>query len=147
MIPTEADGYTTELVEGQEDLPRGWVSYDYAIREPAPMLTYSKTAKVPTSIGFVLYPWKDQAPNIQVEQPQAGVIKVKSDDWTDWIIFSDEDSKTVGNIESDGKAIYLRINNDETVIHSFAADASYVKYNGQRVAESPARPKVDSITK
>ncbi len=47
------------LAEGDLEPPQGWVSADYGVRTPAPMLTYSAVAALPARILTLLLPVRD----------------------------------------------------------------------------------------
>jgi hypothetical protein len=48
-----------EVIEGADRPIRGWVSVDYGQRQPAPLLTYSASTRLPLRIVTLLYPVAD----------------------------------------------------------------------------------------
>lgn len=47
------------LREGEEEPRQGWVSPDYGVRTPAPLLVYSAVALLPVRVVTLLLPWHD----------------------------------------------------------------------------------------
>jgi hypothetical protein len=47
------------VLEGEMDPPQGWLSSDYGVHEPAPVLLYSAVARLPMRIVTVLVPTDD----------------------------------------------------------------------------------------
>jgi hypothetical protein len=47
---------TAAIAEGELEPPRGWISRDYGVRTPAPMLLYSMVGSIPVRIVTVLWP-------------------------------------------------------------------------------------------
>jgi hypothetical protein len=84
---------TSDLVEAQLEPIQGWVSPDYGQRDPAPMLTYSATARFPLRVVTLVFP----VDNALVVSPVVVTslahrrIDVVFDDRTDTIRISDDD--------------------------------------------------------
>ena len=142
MIPADCENLIANIQEGQEDPPRGWVSYDYAIKEPAPMITYSKKAQAPVDFTFLLQPFKGDAPHINVSRLERSVVRIESDQWIDLVIFGDGQIKYPQNIEHDGEMLYLRLDKNLKPKHCFAVQTSIVKYNEKVVYKSDNKCKM-----
>jgi len=61
-----------DIVEGQQSPIQGWVSDDYGRRCPAPLLTYSATARLPFRIATLIHPADGATP------PEVSVISEAS---------------------------------------------------------------------
>jgi hypothetical protein len=55
-VPLKADVH-----EGELEPPRGWVSPDYGVRRPAPLVRYATVTRVPLRIVTLLFPTEDLA--------------------------------------------------------------------------------------
>ena len=58
------------LVEGETEPPQGWVSFQSGVKEPAPVVTYSRSAAAPATFATLLIPlWPDadETPQVTIE--------------------------------------------------------------------------------
>ena len=139
MIPGNPDGLEILVAEGQEEPPRGWVSYDYAVKMPAPMLTYRKNGKAPANFTFVLQPWKDLAPKCEVSMLQPNVVKIKTETHTDMVVFADQTHGLPKDIECDGDVLALRFATDGSLKKCYAVQASRINYQNKVLFESDVK--------
>lgn len=64
--PAFTDGLTSKQYHGSEDPIQGWVSYDYAVKVPAPVLQYSKRGEQGATLATLPVPFKGEAPDAMV---------------------------------------------------------------------------------
>jgi hypothetical protein len=69
LRPFAAAPLKAEVHEGELDPPRGWVSPDYGVRHPAPLVRYTTVTRLPLRIVTLLYPTEDV-----LAEPPAAVL-------------------------------------------------------------------------
>lgn len=84
-----------EVVEGEISPIRGWVSSNYGLREPAPLLIYSAVTRLPLRIVTLLFPVEDPSsgfPDVRVldgEGPDPAGLVLEGG--REWICFGEPD--------------------------------------------------------
>jgi hypothetical protein len=97
-----------QVVEGTENPIQGWVSYDYAVKHPAPVLIYKKTAAMPARFTTVLVPFKSRQLNISIRWVDKDVLEIRQNDQSDLVLLNDDKNKNFDGLEFDGKMLFAR---------------------------------------
>ena len=130
--------------KGSADPMQGWVSYDYAVKVEASALQYSKTDHQGTTLATLLVPFQDKVPDVTVKVINKTQYEITCNDATFIIVLGDGTLQTVGDFEFDGDMLSAEFDQNGEMIECFAAKASLIKYQGQKLLDSMVRHKIDS---
>ncbi|TWU36471.1 Heparin-sulfate lyase precursor [Novipirellula aureliae] len=140
--PVRTDGLSLTHHRGSEDPIQGWVSYDYAVKVPAPALQYRRTAGQ-TTLATLLVPF--QAGDVEVTAKSVGEnhFEVANRHSTFVILLGDGTPQTIGDFEFDAEMLCAEFDADGKLADCSAAKASLIKYQGQTILDATVRHKVD----
>lgn len=152
IYPQGAGILLKPLISGQVDLKhysgstdpiQGWVSYDYAVKTPAPAAEYILTRTGLVRLVTLLVPFKDSAKDYSLECIEPDVYRVRSADSEYRIIFSDGMQKTIGGFDFDGRMLCAEFDRDGKLVTCSAAGASLIRCKGKTLLDSVVRHKID----
>jgi len=142
--PVLTDCLSLQQYRGSVNPIQGWVSYDYAVKDPAPALQYSKTTKQGTTLATLLVPFKGKIPDVAVKAHSEIFYEVICGDAIYIILLGNGTLQTVGNYEFDGEMLCVEYDLNGKLIECSAAKTSLVKVKGQTLLDSIVRHKIDS---
>lgn len=122
---------------------QGWVSYGYAVKEPAEAVQYSKSARGGTRFATLLVPFKNNAPVCTVHIIGSDIFKIKVGNSEYVIIFSDGSEKTYGDFTFDGEMLCARFDTHGKLIECYGVRTSRIVHQGKTLLDSVVRHKVD----
>ncbi|MGM0493238.1 MAG: alginate lyase family protein, partial [Armatimonadota bacterium] len=120
LLETHAPEAALEIIEGREDPVQGWVSYDYGLKEPAPVASYRFEGADADAVT-ALYPFPGgDPPNVEIERVEAAggvAVRVTHGDGEDVVVFRAPDADEVrwGDYATDAEAFAVRFNADGAV--------------------------------
>jgi hypothetical protein len=132
ILPCEIKGLSVQVVEGSEDPIQGWVSYDYAVKIPAPVLRYSKQGSVPARLTTILCPSKGKLPKIEAEWVADDVLEIKRNGDIDRVMLSNGGKKKYAGLEFEGQMLYAGFSKGNAMKRCFGAGVSRIVY-GKKV--------------
>ena len=141
--PLFSDGLSAQQFCGSEEPIQGWVSYDYAVKVPAPALQYSTESKQGATLATLLVPSKGEAPDVTAKAVSEIQYEVTCGDSTYVILLGDGQVQTVGDFEFDGEMLYAQFDANGTLVDCSGAQASLIKYQGKTILDSTVRQKID----
>ncbi|MDB4516404.1 heparinase II/III family protein [Crocinitomicaceae bacterium] len=142
--PIFTDGLSAQQYHGSETPIQGWVSYDYAVKVPAPALQYSKKADRGVTLATLLVPFKGEAGKTTAKALSDSHYEVICGDSTYLIILGDGSLQTAGDFEFDGDMLCAEFDPKCKLIHCSGAQASLIKYQGRTILDATIRHKLDS---
>ncbi|HUX59345.1 MAG TPA: alginate lyase family protein [Bacteroidales bacterium] len=142
--PVNTDNLKIDHYKGTMD-PLSYVSYDYAVKVPAPVVKYSKEDKT-THFATLLVPFKNKPAGYKVEAISKNEYKVIFDNQIYLIIFSDGSEKTVGDFQFDGEMLCAQFDAQNNLVNCYGAKTSKISYKGKTVLDSVIRHKIDAIS-
>jgi hypothetical protein len=132
ILPCETKGASTQMFEGNEDPIQGWVSYDYAVKMPAPVLKYSKQAAVPARFTTILVPSKGKAAQVEAKWVADDVLEIKRNGGVELVMLSDGSKKKYAGLEFEGQMLYAAFGKKNSLQCCFGAGVSRIGY-GKKV--------------
>jgi len=68
IVPTNPDGFSAEIVKARDEPLQGWVPepQHFGSHVPSPTAVLSVERELPTALGLLLMPYRDQAPDVRV---------------------------------------------------------------------------------
>jgi hypothetical protein len=143
VCPVKTDGLSTKQYYGSEDPIQGWVSYDYAVKVPAPTLQYSLNSEQGATLATLLTPFQGQAPHVTVKTVSDVQYEATFNGAKYQVVLGDGQLKTVGDFEFDGDMLYAEFDLDGRLVDCSGAKCSLIKYKGKTILDSTVRQKVD----
>jgi hypothetical protein len=144
VTPVFTEGLSLTRYQGSDDPIQGWVSYDYAVKVPAPVLQYGKRADKGMTYATLLVPYQGEGINAAVKALSGNQYEVTCGDSTYLILFGDGSMQTLGDFEFDGDMLCAEYDLNGTLIDCSAAKASLIRYKGKTILDSIVRHKIDS---
>ena len=141
--PVLTDGLSARQYHGSEEAIQGWVSYDYAVKVPAPALQYSLESKQSVTLATLLVPFKGEAPAVAAKAVSDSQYEVTWGDSMYRILLGDGRLQTEGDFEFDGDMLCAEFDRNGKLIDCRAAQASLIKYQGRVILDSIVRQKID----
>ncbi len=141
--PVLTDCLSLQQYEGSINPIQGWVSYDYAVKVPAPALQYSKTAKAGTTLATLLVPYKGPAPEVMVKAVSETHYQVTCSDAIYVILLGDGNHQIIGDFEFDGDMLLAQYDLNGKLLDCHAAQASLIRHKGKTLLDSTIRHKID----
>lgn len=141
--PVLTDGLALKRYHGSDDPIQGWVSYDYAVKVPAPALQYSKTAEGGAALATLLVPFKGEAVEATVKAVGANQYDVRFQGTVYSILLGDGGMQAVGDFEFDGDMLCAEFNPEGELLNCSGAQASFIAYKGKTLLDNTVRHKVD----
>ena len=142
--PVKTDNLRIDHYKGTMD-PLSYVSYDYAVKIPAPVVKYSKLEKT-THFTTMLVPFKNKSADYKVEAISKDEYKVHINNQIYLIVFSDGTERTFGDIKFDGEMLCAQFDTKNNLVNCFGAKTSEIYYKGKTVLDSVIRHKIDIIS-
>jgi hypothetical protein len=142
--PLFTEGLSAQRYYGSEEPTQGWVSYDYAVKVPAPVLQYSTESKQGVTLATLLEPFKGEALDVTVKAVSEIQYEVTCADSTYVILLGDGQVRTIGDFEFDGEMLCAEFDRNGTLIDCSGTHASLIKYQGKTILDSMVRQKIDS---
>ena len=136
ITPCGTEDYRMNVIQGSEKPIQGWVSYDYAVKLPAPVLRYSKRASAPVRFTTILNPFKGIKPELDARWIENDVLEITSDNSRELVIFSDGSKTKYRDIEFDGELLYVRYDTDMKLKKFFSVETSHVLFGNDVVYNS-----------
>ncbi|HBG25464.1 MAG: hypothetical protein A2Y10_09845 [Planctomycetes bacterium GWF2_41_51] len=137
------------VYEGSENPIRGWVSYDYAVKMPAPELCRSLETEMPARFTTILVPFKGNQPGIVCEWIEENTLQIKRDGKIEVLILSGGSGKRMhyGDFEFDGECIFAQMSADGHLTRCFSAGSSYISYKKEVILDSHGGMKIENCEK
>ena len=140
--PLLADGLTLRQYNGSEDPIQGWVSYDYAVKVPAPALQYRREA-AGTTLATLLLPLKGQAGDVSARAVSAVEYEVSVGGSKYVILLGDGSVQTMGDFEFDGEMLLAEFDAGGRLVDCSGAKTSLIRYQGETLLDATVRHKLD----
>ncbi|MCE5186353.1 MAG: heparinase II/III family protein [Planctomycetaceae bacterium] len=141
--PLQKDSLAFKEYNGSKEPIQGWVSYDYAVKVPAPVIEYSVRKRGPVRLVTLLVPFKEKPVDCSIESGGKDVYKIGFGQTEYQILLPDGTDKKVGNFEFDGQMLCTAFGAGGKLIDCFAAGASRISYMGEVLLDSVIRHKVN----
>jgi hypothetical protein len=126
LVETLAADAALEIIEGREEPVQGWVSYDYGLKDPAPVASY-RFEGVNADTVTALYPFPGgEAPDVEIERMEAtgGIgVRITRDGGSEVVVFRAPEAEELrwGEYATDAEAFGLRFAADGSVISAAMA--------------------------
>jgi hypothetical protein len=144
--PLLAEDLSLERYEGSTEPMQGWVSYDYAVKVPAPTLQYSKNTDQGVTLATLLVPFKGGTRNVSAKAVSTIQYEITCDDAVYVILLGKGHLRAVGDFEFDGDMLCAAFDRHGKLMDCSAAQASLIKYKEETILDSTVRQKMDSHT-
>jgi hypothetical protein len=142
--PLFTDDLSAQQFCGSEEPMQGWVSYDYAVKVPAPALRHNIESKQGMTLATLLVPFKGEALDVTANAVSKIQYEVTCGDSTYLILLGSGRMQTVGGFEFDGDMLCAEFDRSGTLIDCSGVQASLIKYQGKTILDSTVRQKIDS---
>ena len=147
VLPVEPEGLSIEVAQGSIDPIQGWISYDYGVKLPAPVLRYTKKTNTPARFTTILHPCKGVRSDINVKWLARDVLEIQRDDCRDLVILSDGNETKYDKFEFDGQVLFARLNQDGRLKSCFSVGVSYILYGDKLILNSHGKCEQKSFEK
>jgi hypothetical protein len=127
---------------GSTDPIQGWVSYDYAVKVPAPVVNYSKGDSA-TTFATLLVPFHGQPPRYRAEVLDRRAFRIAGPDGAWLVVFSNGSLNRFEDFEFDGEFLCANYDGGGSLRDCFGAGMSLIRHQGRQVLDSVQRVKVD----
>lgn len=142
IFPLGFEGMQSRVVAGEKDPIQGWYSDDYGRKEPAPVLIFSERCGVPTTRGFMLFPFiAGELPDLVVESQQSAeglAATFHQGARTDLLYYALRRPGTFCDIgvEFVGDLLHLRLTEEGLPSHFLICGARYLQWQGMTLVEA-----------
>ncbi len=144
--PVDTEKMSYKTFEGQEDPIQGWVSYDYAVKVPAPVLCYEKNGQVPARFTTLLRPFKGDKNDFDAVWSD-DVLEITRSGKKEIVIFSDEKNYKANGWEFDGEFVYAAFDSKGNLKNCYSANSSFIKYKDEILLDATVRVKQNTFAK
>lgn len=147
VLPVDTAGLSAEIIQGCDDPIQGWISYDYAVKLPAPVLRYTQKTNTPARFTTILHPFKGSRSEVDAKWIASNVLEITKDGYRDLIIFSDDGKTKYGEFEFDGQVLYADFDPNGKLKRCFSVGASFILYDGKLILNSEGKCVRESFEK
>lgn len=139
ILPCAVEGISASIVEGSENPIQGWVSYDYGIKLPAPVLRYAKTCTVPTRFTAILYPSKDRPAAVEARWIDNEVLEIRRNGSLERVMLASSGFKAFGDFEFEGQMLYAQYDAGNILRRVFGAEVSRIAWRNEVILDAAAK--------
>lgn len=123
---------------------QGWVSYDYAVKVPAPALQYSKKTEQGVTLATLLVPFKGEVCDVTVKAVSEIHYEVTYNEAVYLILLGNGHLQALADFEFDGDMLCAELDGNGTLVDCSGSQVSLIKYKEKTILDSTVRHKIDS---